>query len=139
MENREWSRQSGDSEEFGLFERPGPGELDVEDAFGAHDIEYWIWHDNRLIPASPDTAARLRELDALHRLHAWQRMERDVRRGTRRTALFRRAAGRLRTVARWTLGRGAILGRRASRGQENTGSSRQATHDTPTAFPHNNP
>lgn len=105
MENREWSRQSGDFEDFGMFERPGPGELDVEDAFGQHDIEYWIWHDNRLIPASPDTAARLRELDALHRLRAWQRMERDVWRDMRRTALLRRAAGRLRSVARWTLGR----------------------------------
>jgi hypothetical protein len=138
MDSGEWRRQPGELEDFETFERPGPGELDVEDAFGAHHIEYWIWHNDRLIPASPDRAARLRELDALHRLHSWQRLERDVQRGMRRTALFRRAVGRLRAAIR-TLGRGATVSRRVPSAREHTRSSGQASHDTPTAFPHDSP
>lgn len=57
---------------FETFELPGDGELDVEDAFGEHDIEYWVWDGNRLIPAPPNKLARIHELEALDRL-TWQR------------------------------------------------------------------
>jgi hypothetical protein len=60
---------------FETFELPGEGELDVEDACGDHDIEYWVWSGNRLVPASPDKLARIRECEALDRLK-W-RIERE--------------------------------------------------------------
>ncbi|MGH2517660.1 MAG: hypothetical protein ACRDHP_18580 [Ktedonobacterales bacterium] len=50
-------------------------ELDVEDAFGAHDTEYWVWSGNRLVPATPDQVTIIREREALLRLSAWTARE----------------------------------------------------------------
>jgi hypothetical protein len=47
-------------------------ELDVEDAFGEHDIEYWVWSGNRLVPATPEQTALIREREALSCLRAWK-------------------------------------------------------------------
>jgi hypothetical protein len=43
-------------------------EPDVEDAFGDHDIEYWVWRGNKLVPATDEQVALLREREALARL-----------------------------------------------------------------------
>ncbi len=43
---------------------------DVGEAFGDHDIEYWIYGGRRLVPASPDEAERLREMEARVRLES---------------------------------------------------------------------
>src|SRR5215469_12970872 len=50
-------------------------EPDVEDAFGQHDIEYWVWRGHTLIPATPEQAAALREREALARLARWQQAQ----------------------------------------------------------------
>jgi len=54
-------------------------ELDVEDAFGEHDIEYWVRRGNRLVPATAEDVAHIqeyqRELIAGARLERWQREE----------------------------------------------------------------
>jgi hypothetical protein len=34
-----------------------PGEYDVGVAFGAHDIEWWVYDGTRLVPAPPEHAA----------------------------------------------------------------------------------
>ena len=47
------------------------GELDVEDAFGEHDIAYWVWSGTRLVPATPDQIATIREREARERLRVW--------------------------------------------------------------------
>ena len=52
------------------------GDYDVGEAFGEHDIEYWIYDGKRLVPASPDEAERLRELEAWPRLTRWQEKQR---------------------------------------------------------------
>lgn len=49
-------------------------ELDVEDAFGEHDIEYWVRSGGRLVPATPEQVAELRESAARRRLDRWQRL-----------------------------------------------------------------
>ncbi|HLZ25534.1 MAG TPA: hypothetical protein VKQ30_25705 [Ktedonobacterales bacterium] len=46
--------------------------LDVEDAFGEHDIEYWVWCGVKLVPATPEQVARIRDHEALLRLQAWK-------------------------------------------------------------------
>lgn len=57
------------------------GELDVEDAFGDgdHDIEYWVRHGNRLVPATDDEVAQIheweRESAALARLALLKRWQ----------------------------------------------------------------
>jgi hypothetical protein len=50
---------------------------DVGEAFGDHDIEYWIYDGVRLVPATPDEIAALREHEAERRIvclkrHAWR-------------------------------------------------------------------
>ncbi|GEM_PF-2365503 len=45
---------------------------------GEHEIEYWIWTGNRLVPASPDTVERLRQQEELLREEA--RLAREQRR-----------------------------------------------------------
>jgi hypothetical protein len=39
---------------------------------GDHNIEYWVWHEDRLVPATPEEIARIKEeertRDALYRL-----------------------------------------------------------------------
>jgi hypothetical protein len=68
-------------ESFRDFEREGDGDCyegdyDVGDAFGEHNIEYWIYDGTRLVPASPAQAEQLRDLDARRRLELWQAQER---------------------------------------------------------------
>jgi CheY-like chemotaxis protein len=54
-------------------------DLDVEDAFGNHDIEYWVRHGNKLVPATEDEVAQIqeweRESSALVRLTDWKQQE----------------------------------------------------------------
>lgn len=52
-----------------------PNELSLDDAFGTHDIEYWVWSGTQLVPASPEQVALLREYEAMWRLEYWQRSE----------------------------------------------------------------
>jgi hypothetical protein len=54
-------------------------EPDVEDAFGEHDIEYWVWSGKKLVPASPEQAALLREHEALLRLAQWRSLQEGAR------------------------------------------------------------
>jgi hypothetical protein len=54
-------------------------EPDVEDAFGEHDIEYWVWRGHTLIPATPEQAVALREHEALARLARWQQAQMQAR------------------------------------------------------------
>lgn len=57
----------------------GAEEPDVEDAFGEHDIEYWVWSGSRLVPATTEQVAAIREHEALCRLPSWasRQQERD--------------------------------------------------------------
>lgn len=59
--------------------------LDVEDAFGDHDIEYWVRKGNRLAPATDDEVAQIREWgresSALVRLALWKHMQARSRSG----------------------------------------------------------
>lgn len=54
------------------------GEIDVEDAFGEHDIAYWIREGQRLVPATPTQIATIQEREALLRL-AVSRSDYDAR------------------------------------------------------------
>lgn len=60
------------------LEREGSEEdaYDVGDAFGEHNIEYWIYDGKRLVPASPDEQERLREWEQRSRLEQWKAGER---------------------------------------------------------------
>ena len=53
--------------------------LDVEDAFGDHDIEYWVRRGNKLVPATEDEVAQIheweRESSALARLPLWEQQQ----------------------------------------------------------------
>ena len=71
-------------------------ELDVEDAFGAHDIEYWVRSGSRLVPATPEQIAAIREREGLRRLGRWQHIEQQ------RTQMATRAARRTARRAAWT-------------------------------------
>lgn len=56
-------------------------DLDVEEAcFGAHEIEYWVREENRLVPATADEIAQIqeweREQSAHLRLQRWREDER---------------------------------------------------------------
>lgn len=66
-------------------------ELDVEDAFGDHGIEYWARHGNRLVPATDDEVAQIheweRESSALARLSLWEHQH--ARAGSRFAHLLR--------------------------------------------------
>jgi hypothetical protein len=49
----------------------GTGEdLDVEDAFGEHNIEYWVRKGNRLVPATPEESAQIQEWERERRAEA---------------------------------------------------------------------
>lgn len=48
------------------------GEVDVEEAFGEHDIAYWVRDGNRLVPATPAQIAAIQEHEALLRLALWR-------------------------------------------------------------------
>jgi hypothetical protein len=71
-------------------------DLDVEDCFGEHNVEYWVRRGNRLVPATADEVARIhaweRERNMLVRL---ERLKDEERR--RRTIIFRLRA----VVRRW--------------------------------------
>lgn len=47
-------------------------EVDVEDAFGEHDIIYWIREGNRLVPANPTQIAAIQEHETRLRLAVWR-------------------------------------------------------------------
>ncbi len=47
-------------------------EVDVEDAFGEHDIIYWVREGNRLVPANPTQIAAIHEREARLRLAVWR-------------------------------------------------------------------
>lgn len=47
-------------------------EVDVEDAFGEHDIIYWVPEGNRLVPANPTQIAAIQEHEAHLRLAVWR-------------------------------------------------------------------
>ena len=91
-----------------LFDVPGEcegAELDVEDAFGAHDIEYWVRRGNRLVPAAAEDIAQIqeweRELAAHARLERWRRDERRAQRW--RVRFLRRALARCEAWMKWVL------------------------------------
>jgi CheY-like chemotaxis protein len=67
-------------------------ELDVEDMFGDHDIEYWVRKGHKLVPATNDEIAQIHEWEresvALARLALWQR-----RRGFPRSVVARLLRG----------------------------------------------
>lgn len=106
-------------------EHDGEDAVDVEDAFGAHDIEYWVRRDNRLVPATEEDIARIRAWEsqrvAWSLAAPWEREERWlVRRWlTRCRGWLRREAGHFgegRQV------RGVAEERRAARQVEAPGS-----------------
>lgn len=72
------------SEKIDDLELPGTGERDIEDAFAEHDIEYWVWDGNRLIPAPPSKLALIRKSEALRRLDRWKASEEHKAQGTQR-------------------------------------------------------
>lgn len=45
--------------------------LDVEDAFGEHDIEYWVRKGHRLVPATEAEIAQIQEREC-ERVAAWR-------------------------------------------------------------------
>lgn len=92
-----WLRP-GEMEAFETFEQPDPsaGELDVADAERRQDVPYWVWHNNRLVPAPPDKVARIREIEALRRLDLWRRNEHLAQRAAR--SPIRRAGARARAL-----------------------------------------
>jgi hypothetical protein len=44
---------------------------------GEHDIQYWIWTGDRLVPASPEAAERLHQQELLEREEQLRRRERQ--------------------------------------------------------------
>jgi hypothetical protein len=80
---------------------------------GEHDIEYWIWTGNRLVPASPEAAERIRQQEAseeeefrllrerqqAHRQQRWRSFSRFTKRIL--SPLRHLAAPLHRFVARW--------------------------------------
>ncbi|HEV2235074.1 MAG TPA: hypothetical protein VGR57_00300 [Ktedonobacterales bacterium] len=50
------------SERHGTAPDAPAGDYDTGDAFGAHDIEWWVYDGVRLIPAPPEQAALLTRL-----------------------------------------------------------------------------
>jgi hypothetical protein len=74
---------------------------------GNHNIEYWVWHEDRLIPATPQELACIKEdertRDALWRLeHMHERERREADRMQRRlAALGAWCVGRVRQTVRW--------------------------------------
>jgi hypothetical protein len=82
------------------------GEPFPDPVTGDHNIEYWIWTGSRLVPASPETAERLRRQEALEeeefrllrehqRAHRQERWNTCLRLGRRLTIPLLRLIGRL--------------------------------------------
>lgn len=109
-------------EPFPPFSSDAGDELNVEDAFGEHDIEYWVPKDGRLVPATPEEVAELREREALRRLNRWRRGRMDAQ-----PASSAGTAEQLsRSFASLLVGRAAALVRRMVRR-----SSRDVGTETP--------
>jgi hypothetical protein len=70
-------------------------ELDVEDAFSEHDIEYWVWRGNRLVPATTAQIVIIHEIEAARRLQAWAAREAQLAQARRRRERFAQVAVRL--------------------------------------------
>jgi hypothetical protein len=85
MEDWQLRLRPGELEEFEEFELPEVSVAVVDDPpAGFETIEYWVWHDNELVPAPPNKVARIRELEALQRLAAWRAQEERARSRPRR-------------------------------------------------------
>lgn len=67
------------------FPEGDPDELSLDHAFGHHAIEYWVWSGTRLVPASPEQVAILREYEAMtglaYRQHSGTRASSRAGRG----------------------------------------------------------
>jgi len=73
---------------------------------GDHEIQYWIWTGNRLVPASPEAAERIRQQEAmeqeeLHRLHERQNAYRQQRRQSYRRLAKRLVSPLYHLLERW--------------------------------------
>ena len=64
-----------------------------------HDIEYWVWDGERLVPASPTEQAAIQEAErgqsARRRLTQWEREQRAASRSARGLAGVREAMARV--------------------------------------------
>ncbi len=73
--------------------------LDVEEAFGEHDIEYWVPKRNRLVPATDEEIAQIQEWErervAMRHLARLKEAERPNRRWNARLS------GHLRALRLW--------------------------------------
>lgn len=88
------------------LEREGSEEdaYDVGDAFGEHNIEYWVYDGTRLIPASPDEQERLREWEQRILLEQWKAIERRRERALARRRPWIFARRGLPMLAAWLRG-----------------------------------
>jgi hypothetical protein len=77
------------------------GDYDVGEAFGDHNIEYWIYDGQRLVPASPDEEERLRDWWAMRRLETWQEQERERARTAARRVQWARFTAGLVSIGSW--------------------------------------
>lgn len=101
MEWEPWL-QPGELEAFEAFEQPDPafGEIDAADLERRDEVPYWVWHQNRLVPAPPEKVARIQEIEALRRLEIWKRRERLIRQRDTHSRRLWRAAEWLRDHAK---------------------------------------
>lgn len=80
---------------------------DVKRASDAPFIEYWMWHDGELVPATPDELEwiheREREREARWRLRQWQQAQPREARWQSIRAVYATAIGRLAIWRRGTV------------------------------------
>ena len=81
---------------------------DFPDPFGEHDIEWWVWDGERLIPASEEAMQEIEEYErareARRRLAAMERSQRTIRyRISQRLTVFAHALHALRVWRRDTV------------------------------------
>jgi len=62
---------------------------------GDHDIEYWLWTGDRLVPASPEAAERIQQQELLESKELCRRRERQWASRLQRLETTRRFARRL--------------------------------------------
>lgn len=78
---------------------------------GDHDIEYWVWREDRLVPAASDDLARIQEeertREALFRLEHMQVCERKQAQSLMRRLSVARlwGSGHVRVAVQWLLTR----------------------------------
>ena len=48
-----------------------PSEWELDEAFGEHNIEYWVWSGKRLVPATAEQLVTIHEIE--ERLHLTRR------------------------------------------------------------------